>query len=97
MSNYSEGQQHQFYDAHHFPDLKILLTSDLYAKEDPGSYPNPKNNHQAAQDFYISKLNEAPSNRVGGWQYVKHSYYNNVKQCFPNACTIDPSIFGEDE
>jgi len=42
-----------FYDAHHFPDSKIFLTPHLYAKEEQGGYPNPKNNHQAAQDFYI--------------------------------------------
>jgi len=32
-----------FYDAHHFPDSKIFLTPDLYAKEDPSTDPNPKN------------------------------------------------------
>jgi len=85
------------YDAHHFPDSKIFLTADLYAKEDPSLYPNPKNNHKDAQDYYITKLNEAPSNRVLGKQYVKHSYYHDVKQCFPDAFTIDPSMFAEDE
>jgi len=45
----------------------------------------------------VPKLNELPSNRVGGRQYVKHSYHNHIKQCFPNEFTIDTSIFDEDE
>jgi len=85
------------YDAHHFPDSKIFLTPDLYAKEENNLYPNPKRNHQAAQDYYITKLNADPSNRVAGRQYVKHSYYHDVKQCFPNAFTIDLSMFAEDK
>ena len=85
------------YDAHHFPDSKIFLTPDLYAKEDPSMYTNPKNNCQAAQDYYITKLNEALSNRFVGRQYVKHNYCHDVKQCFPDAFTIDPSMFAEDE
>jgi len=28
---------------------------------------------------------------------VKHIYYHNVKQCFPDAFTIDPSMFAEDK
>ena len=93
----SKDSKVNVYDAHHFPDSKIFLTPDLYAKEDPSTYPNPKNNHQAAQNYYITKLNEAPSNRVAGRQYVKHSYHHDVKQCFPDAFTIDPSMFAEDE
>jgi len=85
------------YEAHHFPDSRIFLTPDLYAKEDPTLYPNPKKNCQDAQDYYITKLNEAPSNRVSGRQYIKHSYYHDVKQCFPDAFTIDLSMFAEDE
>jgi len=85
------------YDAHHFPDSKIFLTPDLYTKEENNSYPNPKRNHQAAQDYYITKLNADPSNRVAGRQYIKHSYYHDVKQCFPNAFTIDLSMFAEDK
>jgi len=85
------------YDAHHFPNLKIFLTLDLCIKEDPSTYSNLKNNHQAAQDYYITKLNEAPSNWTAGRQYVKHSYYHDVKQCFPDAFTIDLSMFAEDE
>jgi len=84
-------------DAHHFPDDKKFLTLDLYAKEKPGSYPSPKDDQNAAKDYYTAKLNDSSSNRVGGHQYVKHSYYKNVRDCFPDAYCIDATIIDENE
>ena len=84
-------------DVHHFPDNKIFLTPDLYAKEEPGSYPSPKEDQTAAKDYYTEKFNDFLSNRVGGHQYVKHSYYKNVRDCFPDAYCIDATIIDENE
>ena len=84
-------------NAHHFPDDKIFLTPDLYAKEEPGSYPSPKEDQTATKDYYTAKLNKSLSNRVGGHQYIKHSYYKNVRDCFPKAYCIDAAIIDENQ
>jgi len=77
------------------PYSKILLTPDLYAREVQGTYPDHKKDCNAEQESYVSKLYEAPSDRICSQHYMKHKFYKDVKWCFPDAYTIDPSIFKE--
>jgi len=48
-------------------------------------------------DYYTAKLNDSLSNRVCGHQYVKHSYYKNVRDGFPKACCTDAAIIDENQ
>jgi len=84
-------------DAHHFPDDKIFLPPDVYGLQKLGSYPHPAKNIADARKFYVDKLRYSSSNCDGCCGYVAHSYYMEVKRCFPNAYLIDASNIAEHE
>ena len=62
-----------------------------------GSYPHLARNIVDARNFYVDKLHYSGSNHDGCQGYVAHSYYMDVKRCFPNAYLIDASNIAEHE
>jgi len=83
--------------AHHWPDDKIIIVPDVYAKMHYRSYPSPAKNYKYAKKFYQNLLEESSSNKTGCRKYVKHSYYKNPRQCFENAYILDSSTIKKDE
>ncbi len=62
-----------------------------------GTYLHLARNVGDARKFYVDQLCYSGSNCDGCWGYVAHSYYMDVKKCFPNAYLIDASNIAEHE
>jgi len=83
--------------AYHWQDHDVQIVPDVYGKINPRFYTNPGQDHIEAKRYYLDLLEKSPSNKPGCRKYVKHSYYKNSRQCYPNAYVIDSSTINEDE
>ena len=86
----------QVINAHHFPDQEFF-PPDIYPLHKPGSYPHPARDIGDARKFYLDQMHHSGSNHDGCQGYVAHSYYMDVKRCFPNDYLIDASNIAEHE
>jgi len=78
-------------------DHDVRIVPDVYAKINHHWYPNPGQNYIEAKKYYLNLLEKSPSNKTGCCKYIEHSYYKNLRQCYPNAYVIDSSTINKDE